>query len=202
MTLKENTMRKTRYEYLHEIVKIVNPSSIIEIGIAVGKNAEAMIRTAGSMVKYTGYDVFDTVDFKFQRDAGNTKEVHSKKAIYNKLSRISPNVTLHEGKTEDTLWAKGDRADLVWLDGDHRLESIRKDYEAVKDSRVIIFDDYYTTQRNKFYDRSEYGCYEIFKDDDNALISPETIDWGNIRIAVKCNDSVIHKNIQELFNEY
>ena len=193
-------MRQVRYNYLHEIVKIVNPSSIIEIGIAMGKNAEAMLKM-NPKVKYTGYDVFDTVDSEFQKAAGNTKKVSGKTAMQNKLNRIASDVTLHEGKTEDTLWEKGDKADLVWLDGDHRLASIIKDYEAVKDSGVIVFDDYYVTEKHAGFDRSEYGCYEMFSDDPDVLISPETIDWGHIRIAVKCKDPVMHTKIKELFDE-
>ena len=51
------------------------------------------------------------------------------------------------------------------------------------------------------FDRSEYGCYEMFSDDPDVLISPETIDWGHIRIAVKCKDPVMHTKIKELFDE-
>ena len=40
--------------------------------------------------------------------------------------------------TQDTLWPAPNSADFVWLDGDHRLESIRKDFESLKNSKVVV----------------------------------------------------------------
>lgn len=193
-------MKQTRYEYLEEITSLTKPNSIIEIGVATGRNAAAMIKASSViMVKYTGYDVFDTKDQSFHDEVGNAKNVLSKKQIYDKLKLLTPNINLVEGMTQDTLWPNGDTADLVWLDGDHRIESIEKDYEAVKDSKIIVFDDYYTTEMNGKFPRKDFGCYEIFKDRPDVLISPETVQWGNIRIAVVTKDPELHSKIKKLF---
>ena len=52
-------MRSMRYEYLIDVVKVVKPETIIEIGVAKGANAAKMINAAGFNVEYTGFDVFD-----------------------------------------------------------------------------------------------------------------------------------------------
>ena len=85
----------------------------------------------------------------------------------------------------DVFDTKKNKADFVWLDGDHRLESIRKDYEALKESKVIVFDDYYTNEEHNGFHINEYGCNKIIEkfDNDEILISPMTKKFPNVRIV-------------------
>ena len=58
-------------------------------------------------------------------------------------------VTLHNGQSFDKLieiYAKGIRADLIYIDGDHSYEAVRADLElsfaACKPGGLICVDDY------------------------------------------------------------
>jgi hypothetical protein len=197
-SIKRKFFKKNmRYEYLIDIIEYLEPKSIIEIGVAEGKNAEEMLRKTGNGTKYTGYDVFDFTDKIFHNLVGNGKMVLSEEEIFSKLSTLSADVTLHKGMTQDTLWPKGDKADLVWLDGDHRIEAIRKDFEAVKKSRVIVLDDYYI-EDNQQWSIDKYGCNELVKSLQDVIITPATRKLESIRLAVWSNDKKILDDLREI----
>lgn len=197
-SIKRKFFKKNmRYEYLIDIIEYLEPKSIIEIGVAEGKNAEEMLRKTGNGTKYTGYDVFDFTDKIFHNLVGNGKMVLSEEEIFSKLSTITDDVTLHKGMTQDTLWPKGDKADLVWLDGDHRIEAIRKDFEAVKKSRVIVLDDYYI-EDNQQWSIDKYGCNELVKSLQDVIITPATRKLESIRLAVWSNDKKILDDLREI----
>ena len=70
-SIKRKFFKKNmRYEYLIDIIEYLEPKSIIEIGVAEGKNAEEMLRKTGNGTKYTGYDVFDFTDKIFHNLVG------------------------------------------------------------------------------------------------------------------------------------
>ena len=48
-------------------------------------------------------------------------------------------VKLHRGFTHETLKYK--KYDFVYIDGGHSYDTVKHDYEKVKDSKVILFDD-------------------------------------------------------------
>jgi hypothetical protein len=197
-SIKRKFFKKNmRYEYLIDIIEYLEPKSIIEIGVAEGKNAEEMLRKTGNGTKYTGYDVFDFTDKIFHNLVGNGKMVLSEEEIFSKLSTLSADVTLHKGMTQETLWPKGDKADLVWLDGDHRIEAIRKDFEAVKKSRVIVLDDYYI-EDNQQWSIDKYGCNELVKSLQDVIITPATRKLESIRLAVWSNDKKILDDLREI----
>ena len=50
-------------------------------------------------------------------------------------------ITLVRGNTRETL--KPISADFVYIDGGHSIETIQGDYDALKSSPVIVFDDFY-----------------------------------------------------------
>ena len=177
-----------RYQYLLLGLCFLKPRSIIEIGLAQGVRAYQMVQFAlkyNSNVKYTGYDVFDTKNYQWHKLVGNGKKVSSKAEIKKQLNKLTTNIELIEGMTANTLWTKKNKADFVWLDGDHRLESIRQDYEALKESKVIVFDDYYTNEEHNGFHINEYGCNKIIEkfDNDEILISPMTKKFPNVRIV-------------------
>ena len=178
----------SRYQYLLLGLCIVAPKSIIEVGLSRGIRALQMVQLAKKYypsVKYTGYDVFDTKDSNWHRLVGNGKKVEGKSIIEKKLKTLTININLIQGMTSDTLWPHPNKADFVWLDGDHRLESIRKDFESLKESKVIVFDDYYSTGEHDGFHIEKYGCNKIVEDfDENQIfITPETKELPNVRVV-------------------
>ena len=186
----------SRYQYLLLGLCIVKPVSIIEIGLARGIRAFQLIQLAKKFnldVEYTGYDVFDTKDANWHKLVGNGKKVESKLVIEKKLKTLTHNVKLIQGMTSETLWPKPHRADYVWLDGDHRLDSIKKDFEALKESKVIVFDDYYSTGEHDGFHIEKYGCNKIVEtfDENKIFITPKTKELPNVRIVFWLNDILL-----------
>jgi len=186
----------SRYQYLLLGLCIVAPKSIIEVGLARGIRAFQMIQLAKKYnpdVKYTGYDVFDTKDSEWHKLVGNGKKVEAKLVIEKKLRTLTNNLNLIQGMTSDTLWPHSNKADYVWLDGDHRLISIKKDYESLKESKVIVFDDYYSSGEHDGFHIEKYGCNKIVKgfDENQIFITPETKELPNIRIVFWSKDILL-----------
>jgi hypothetical protein len=190
-------MKRTRYEYLYELVDLLQPKSIIEIGVAKGKTAKNMLSRSGKDTRYTGYDVFDFSDKEFHRMVGNGKEVWSLHEIRRRLSDYGDKVQLIKGMTQDTLWKTPKSAELVFIDGDHRVESIRGDHKAVAGSKVIVFDDYYLDDHGLF-DMKNYGCHSIVNQLENISITPPCEKLPHVRLAIWCEDNDTHKRIQEI----
>ncbi len=191
----------SRYQYLLLGLCVVLPKTIIEVGLARGIRAFQMIQLAKGYnpnVKYTGYDVFDTKDANWHRLVGNGKKVDSKLEIESKLKTLTNNINLIQGMTSDTLWPHPNKADYVWLDGDHRVESIRKDFESLKESKVIVFDDYYFTGEHDGFHVEKYGCNKIIEifDENEIFITPETKDLPNVRIVFWSKDILLINKLQ------
>jgi len=131
------------------MIAIAKPSFIVEIGVHQGIRAAMMVSEAlkhNSEVLYVGYDVFDTKDTAFHEAAFNGKGIVGDADARANLREVKGSFTYQFviGDTRETLHDTSVIADFVFIDGDHRVEVIQADYEAVKDSRVIVFDDYYT----------------------------------------------------------
>lgn len=183
-----------RYEQMLRLIEQVKPRAIVEIGVHKGVRAEKLCREAllySSSVKYVGYDVFDSEDEKFQADALNGKGAPSKEQASNRLKKISGLMhALVTGDTRVTLAGKKLNADFAFIDGDHRLDVIRGDYEAVKDAICVVFDDFYVSMVGGYcpVDLRRYGC--------NGLIE-ELVEEGRrveiLPVADRCNHGAYTK---------
>ena len=192
----------SRYQYLLLGLCIVSPKSIIEVGLSRGIRAFQMIQFAkkyNSDIEYTGYDVFDTKDANWHKLVGNGKKVEAKSVIEKNLKVLTNNIQLVQGMTSETLWPHPNKADYVWLDGDHRLESIKKDFEALRESKVIVFDDYYPTGEHEGFHIDKYGCNKIIEtlDENEIFITPKTKDIPNVRIVFWLKDILLINKIKD-----
>lgn len=192
----------TRYAYLIEIVREMKPESIIEIGVAKARNSTGMIRTAGFNVEYTGYDVFDHTDRDFHEMVGNGKGVYDVERIRSIIEPLCSECTLIKGMTQDTLHGKPNSADVVFLDGDHRIQAIRDDFEAVKESTVVVFDDYYMEEEHAGFDRENFGCYTLVQENpDDFMITAAGKSMPQLRLAVWCNPEKCSPELKETIKE-
>tara|TARA_B100000085_G_scaffold257657_2_gene259148 strand:- start:222 stop:800 length:579 start_codon:yes stop_codon:yes gene_type:complete len=190
-------MRSMRYEYLIDVVKVVKPETIIEIGVAKGANAAKMINAAGFNVEYTGFDVFDWSDKEWHKLVGNGKKVLDENTIRAKLEPLCSQVDLVKGFTQETLWARDYKADLVFIDGDHRASMIIGDHKAVEGSKVIVFDDYYTAPNGDFAP-PDFGCNVLVDELDWKIITPATSKADNIRLAIWTDDKDLRNKLEEV----
>ena len=159
-----------RYRQLVRLVSQVKPASIVEVGVHKGVRAQAMCIEAlrhRPDVTYFGFDVFEHEDEQFHAEALNGKGIAPEAAARSKLSAIAAahmrfNYRLFVGDTRSTLHGDPVKADLAFIDGDHRVSVIRGDYEALARSKCIVFDDYYTPgPKGQLPDLSKFGANAI-----------------------------------------
>jgi hypothetical protein len=159
-----------RYSQLLSIVDKVKPATIVEVGVHRGIRADMMCRAAllhRPDVTYFGFDVFASESMEFHALALNGKGAPSEAQARTRLSAIGAafmrfNYRLFVGDTRVTLHNDPIKADFAFIDGDHRVSVIRGDYEALKDSGCIVFDDYYTPGRSgELPNLDEYGANRI-----------------------------------------
>lgn len=159
-----------RYSQLINLVRDVQPSIIVEVGVHRAARAAAMINEAllhSKTVTYIGFDVFETKDEAFQKAAMNGKGTPTKasaEAVLNAIKAKNKNFSynLIVGDTRDTLHGIEIVSDFAFIDGDHRVEAIRKDYGSLKRSRCIVFDDYIIAgQAGECPDLTLYGANAV-----------------------------------------
>lgn len=135
-----------RYDFLNNLIDITKPQSICEIGVWRGMTAKKMCTTAlryNNNLTYEGYDLWEDLKHSEAAIQMANKGPSSKEMAIRQLSTIKDlNYKLISGDTEYTLPNK--YFDFVFLDGDHRDFAIQRDYERIKDSETIVFDDYYS----------------------------------------------------------
>ena len=137
-----------RYDWFKLIINLIKPQTICEVGVHNGNRAKMMSQNALSwsrQVHYEGYDLWEQMPLTGHEVAYNGKGASKQEDVHKRLQACGTrNFTyqLHEGDTEQTL-REGTCADLVFIDGDHRIASIQRDYERVRTSPHIVFDDYY-----------------------------------------------------------
>lgn len=144
------------------LIDEIKPRSIIEVGVHRGMRANQLCLQATKYggVTYTGFDVFDMMDAEFQEAALNGKGMPSQAVAANRLNRIDRlSYSFVVGDTRDTLHDKPRYADFAFIDGDHRVDAIRGDYDALKDCRIVVFDDYYVGDNKP--DLSLYGANAV-----------------------------------------
>src|SRR5262249_10980784 len=142
----------SRYHQLRSLIDEEKPSTIVEIGTHAGARAMEMCLQAlrhREKVHYTGYDLFDEANAETNaaemNGKGGSPMVVAQKRL-DGLAHFHPQFSyeLIRGNTRDTLHGREVIADFVFLDGGHSVETIRGDFDAVKYSATVVFDDYYT----------------------------------------------------------
>ena len=195
--------RPSRYSQLQTLIALIKPETIVEVGTNRGDSAVAMCSEAlkhRANVHYTGYDVFSTRDEEFHRLVFNGKGAVPRQFVHDRLESVRsqfPSFTfeLIEGETAATLHHQAVAADFVFIDGDHRLEIINRDYAAVAQSRVIVFDDFYdagTTQGREL--SRQFGCNELVARLKHVTILPLADTFpktGPIRMAVVMREPLV-----------
>lgn len=148
----------SRYEQLHQAVRLKQPKAILEVGTWNGDRATAMLNLCPT-AKYYGFDLFEDATPETDAAEFNVKRHHYRLHVLDKLTGFD--VQLYKGNTRETLAAFNEPVDFVWIDGGHSVETIRSDWENVK--RVLMpdawvfFDDYFTGP----IDTTRLGCNSV-----------------------------------------
>jgi predicted O-methyltransferase YrrM len=137
-----------RYPFLYAAIDFIKPKTICEIGCHRGHSSSRLSARALQYNKdlyFAGYDLFDLATEETNKQEKNGKHAGDQKRVIGhleKLKKVNPKFTydLYKGFTRDTLEPRA--FDFVYIDGGHSYETVKHDYEKLKDSKVIIFDDY------------------------------------------------------------
>lgn len=185
-----------RYDQLLTLIDEHKPRVIVEVGVARAERAYAMAEQAlchHRDVKYIGYDVFETKDPAFHAAAFNLKKVDSQAVCASKLRMIQHRLpsfqfSLVVGDTRDTLHGKAVHADLAFIDGDHRVDAIGNDYDALRSSPVVVLDDYYTADERGCPDINVVGCNRLVEELNGRVtllpMKDQVRDGGLVQMAV------------------
>jgi hypothetical protein len=114
---------------------------------------------------------------------------------------LEANIKFFPGMTSETLWKNHNIADFVFIDGDHRIEAIESDFNSVKNSKVIIFDDYYITGEHNNFTIDKYGCNELIQSfpENQVFISPPTLKFPDVRVAFWSMELKIIEDLKKAF---
>jgi hypothetical protein len=170
-------IRPQRYKQIIEIIDDVKPQSIVEIGVWNGQRAIEMVSAAllhHEKVSYHGFDLFESANATTDKEEMNAKKHCTLKSVrdtLNGLKKLNPGFSfkLTKGNTRKTLKPGSIEADFVYIDGGHSVETIRNDYEAVKESRMVVFDDFYNA---KDWDLEKVGANKIIEEIPHAELLP------------------------------
>lgn len=155
----------TRYDQLLKLIDLFQPKSIVEVGVWNGHNAIRMIRQAQKYHKdivYTGYDLFEEATPETDVTELNVKPHHTVQDVGNLIvQNTGIAIDLVRGNTRQTL-TPHTKADFVFIDGGHSVETIESDYMKLRQSRVVVLDDYYTPdETGACPDINIYGCNKL-----------------------------------------
>ncbi len=150
-----------RYSNILLLILFYRPKSIIEIGVYRGVRSKQMIQAArifNKNIEYFGFDLFEMIDSNIQKKE-LSKIPNSEKDTLKNLSKYAK-VKLFKGYTTKTLdKLKNKKVDLIFIDGGHKLSTIKNDWtkskKFQKKNTIIIFDDYYLHDKKII---KHFGC--------------------------------------------
>jgi hypothetical protein len=159
-----------RYSQLTRALSHMSCENLVEVGTWNGRRAEELVTAAlrrNPAITYHGFDLFGALTEKeLQKELSkrppSQAEVEARlRRFQRRVSTLGPlrwggrrrfDFILHQGYTRETLPAfraesPDFRAQFIFIDGGHSIETIRNDWEncsAVVDPRGAIFlDDFY-----------------------------------------------------------
>lgn len=189
----------SRYSQLLAVIDHVKPKCIIEVGTWNGFRAIAMATAAlkHGPVSYIGFDLFEDGTPEDDARELNVKahiNVNDVRKRLTDFANANPGFSfdLHKGDTRKTLPGfkmANPEVTFVFLDGGHSVETIKSDYEALKDAKWIAFDDFYDKdERGLGPDITKFGCNSLIENLNDVMVLPEknTVrDGGLVSIALK-----------------
>lgn len=143
-------MKPGLLQHFYKIFDIYLPQNICEIGTHNGQSAFQFVDylwTRVPRLHYTGYDLFESADADLTKAEHNGKGPGRYMDAYRGLEKRKKkyggkfDFELIRGNTNQTLTSPR-VFDFVYIDGGHSYETVMHDYSMLKDSKVIVFDDY------------------------------------------------------------
>jgi predicted O-methyltransferase YrrM len=168
-----------RYDQLIALAAAKKPDVLIEIGTHRGVRAKLL---AAHCKRYFGFDLWEAGNDETDKRESNGKGRSTKAQAAQALNGYD--FELIAGNTQDTLprfCSRFINADFVFIDGGHSFETIKSDWEWIKQmlepGAVVVFDDHYEPERDGF------GCNRIVAEIEHELLSGDTFNGTLIRLV-------------------
>lgn len=149
-------MKERYFQHFREILTEFKPSIICEIGTHNAKTALQIIHHLIKLNvkhKYVGYDAFNLANNSSDIQEINGKGPGDYNLVLSKFRKVQNSLfsfELHRGWTQDTL-TEG-VYDFVFIDGGHSYETVKYDHSKLKESKIVVFDDYEIPDVQKYFD--------------------------------------------------
>ncbi len=169
-------MAPQRYNDLLTLIEKYKPKTICEVGTWRGDRAMILAEEAlkySDTVHYYGFDLFEFASDETDKAEMNIKRHYGVFTVNQKLLQFASSnkgftFKLYKGNTNETMFDLA--VDLAFIDGGHSIDTIQNDYDYLKGSKVIVFDDYYMDK--DAVDLSKWGCNSLVESLDNMTLMP------------------------------
>lgn len=189
---------------IYSLIKTYKLESYLEIGFGRGFSA---ICAAKAMHELGNGGKVYTVDIQFDE-----KQMNLIKQAF--PSDWLSHVVAVKGPSQQVLeevFKRVHKFDFVYIDGDHRAEAVKSDWEQVKDKweRFCLFDDYHLPTKKEAdiecasvidaIDSEQFNAEKelIFLDRrifvDDRQILDEEIDYGQCLLTKRCQKSILNE---------
>lgn len=153
-----------RYAQLLQLIDQIKPETIFEFGVWNGDRAIEMILAAQKHkpdVQYAGVDLFEAGTAELDAAESNVKAHQNAQEVHDKI-KTATNAKINIIGANSRDLNKPVNAEFVFIDGGHSIDTIRHDYNLSKQSRCIVFDDYYVADENgAVMDTAQFGCNKL-----------------------------------------
>ena len=203
-----------RYRQLADIIQHYKASQVVEVGTWNGGRAIEMALAGfehSDLFVYHGYDLFEEATNESDDVEMNSKAHNSLKAVNNRLLEFQSKMKerdkdfqffLTKGDTNETLKGFDTKdIDMVYIDGGHSFDTCLSDYNNLKDVSIVVFDDYFTEDKEGLIAPEEHqGTNQVINDhiadDWRTIVLPsndKVLGGGLTHLAV-----TIHKDMADL----
>ncbi len=168
-----------RYDRVIALAAQKKPDVLVEIGTHRGARAKLLKQHCK---KYYGFDLWEAGSAETDKRESNGKGRSTMSQAEQALSGCD--FELIAGDTRSTLPEfvdRGIKADFVFIDGGHSVETIESDWRwtrhMLSPGAVVVFDDYYQPERIGF------GCNRTVAAIDHSLLEGDEFDGTLIRLV-------------------
>lgn len=178
-----------RYNQLIPLIEYHKPKTIVEVGTWNGFRAIMMATEAlkhHDEIEYYGFDLFEDATDETDEKELNVKKHYALADVESRLEDFQKKnpgfkFCLVKGDTRETLKKDDWLGDFAFIDGGHSIETIRNDYEALKNSKIVVLDDFY-----KGLDTEKFGCNSLLKEVDHLVLpqADPVKGGGKVQMAV------------------